>query len=129
MAKKKMPAKGTCPLLKARCIEQRCRWYIQLLGTDPQKGQAVDKWGCAVEFIPVLLIENAKEVRQTAAAVESARNESKENAGLLAGGMAVVAQAAREAAERSNTLTIHQLPGYDQGATFQRLERKADKCE
>jgi hypothetical protein len=73
-----------CPLLKKACIEHRCRWYIQLLGSDPQTGEQLNKWGCAIEFLPVLLIENAKEVRQTAAAVESTRNENARNTAAIA---------------------------------------------
>lgn len=76
--------KNTCPLLQKECIEHACRWYVQLLGADPQTGEQLNKWGCAVEFIPVLLIENAKEVRQTAAAVESSRNENVRNVHTLA---------------------------------------------
>jgi len=89
-------SKAQCPLLKKACIEHRCRWYIQLLGQDPQSGEQLNKWGCAVEFVPVLLIENAKEVRQTAAAVESARNEAVKDRSLLAGGLGVLAQAVRD---------------------------------
>ena len=36
----------------------------------------VDEWGCAVTWLPMLLIENSQMQRQTSAAVESARNES-----------------------------------------------------
>jgi hypothetical protein len=35
----------------------------------------VDEWGCAVAWLPLLLIENASQSRQTGAAVESFRNE------------------------------------------------------
>ena len=73
-----------CPMFREPCKEHQCRWYIQLLGTEPQTGEQLNKWGCAVEFIPVLLIENAKEVRQTAAAVESARNENVSSARIVA---------------------------------------------
>jgi hypothetical protein len=61
-------ATAMCPMFKGPCKEHQCRWYIQLIGQDPQSGEQLNKWGCAVEFLPVLLIENAKEVRQTAAA-------------------------------------------------------------
>jgi len=84
-------SKPQCPLLKKPCIEHRCSWYTQLIGADPQTGEQLNKWGCAVGFIPILLVENAKEVRQTAAAVESARNEAVKDRSLLAG--AILAQA------------------------------------
>ncbi len=76
----------------APCIEHRCRWYIQLIGTNPQTGEQRAEWGCAVEFLPILLIENAKETRQAAAATEAARNVS-------AGVAASVAELAREVRE------------------------------
>lgn len=64
-----------CPLLKEPCVEHQCEWYIQLLGTDPQTGHDVNKWGCSVSFMPMLTIENSQQQRQTGAAVESFRNE------------------------------------------------------
>lgn len=65
----------TCPLLKKKCIEQKCAWYTQVHGTDPNTGTPVNNWGCAVAWLPILLIENSQQQRQTGAAVESFRNE------------------------------------------------------
>lgn len=56
------------------CKEHRCRWYIQLHGKHPQSDQAINEWGCAVEWLPILLIENAQQTRQAGAAIESFRN-------------------------------------------------------
>ena len=64
-----------CPLLNKKCIRHKCQWFTQLQGTNPQTGQPVDEWGCAIAWLPVLLIEGSKETRQTAAAIESFRNE------------------------------------------------------
>ena len=77
-------AEKQCPLLRSACIEHGCRWYTHLTGTLPQSGEVVDKFGCAIEWLPVLLVENAKETRQTAAAVESARNEQAKGVAALA---------------------------------------------
>lgn len=77
-------AEKLCPLFKEACYEHRCRWYIQLLGSHPQTGVQQAEWGCAVEWLPILMIEQAKEIRQGAAAVESFRNESVNNAKLVA---------------------------------------------
>ena len=71
-----MKKSAICPLMKGQCIERRCLWYIQLRGTNKNTGQEIDDWGCAVSWLPVLLIENAAMARQTGAAVESLRNES-----------------------------------------------------
>ena len=63
-----------CPLLKKDCIEHKCRFYVHLLGNDPQTGKGIDKFDCAMAFIPVLLIEGAQQTRQAGAAIESFRN-------------------------------------------------------
>ena len=65
-----------CPLIGKDCIQMQCSWFCQIRGNDPQTGKEIDEWGCAVTWMPVLLIENSQMQRQTGAAVESARNES-----------------------------------------------------
>lgn len=65
-----------CPLIKGSCVELKCLWYTQIRGVNPQTGADVtDEWGCAVAWLPMLLIENAQQQRHTGAAVESFRNE------------------------------------------------------
>jgi len=64
-----------CPLLKKDCIGIKCSWFTQVRGTNPNTGQEVDEWNCAITWLPVLLIENSQQQRQTGAAVESFRNE------------------------------------------------------
>jgi hypothetical protein len=71
-----MKIKGDyCPLLKKDCIGAKCSWFTQVRGTNPNTGQEVDEWGCAVNWLPMLMIENSQQQRQTGAAVESFRNE------------------------------------------------------
>jgi len=65
-----------CPLIGEDCLELKCAWYSQVRGVNPQTGQEVDEWGCAVTWMPMLLIENSQQQRQTGAAVESFRNET-----------------------------------------------------
>jgi len=64
-----------CPLLKKDCITLKCAWFTQVRGTNPQTGKEVDEFQCAVKWLPMLMIEVAKETRQGAAATESFRNE------------------------------------------------------
>lgn len=64
-----------CPLIKKDCVGIQCSWFTQLRGTNPQTGQEVDEWGCAVTWLPMLLVENSQMQRHTGAAVESFRNE------------------------------------------------------
>ena len=65
-----------CPLIGEDCRGLECSWYTQIRGQNPQTGTDIDEWGCAVTWLPVLLIENSQMQRQTGAAVESFRNES-----------------------------------------------------
>lgn len=51
-----------------------CVWYVKIVGEDAQ-GKEHDEWGCAMAWMPILLLENAKESRQAKAATESMRNE------------------------------------------------------
>lgn len=59
-----------CPLLKKECIEHQCEWYINILGLHPQTGETINDWRCAISFLPVLLVENSKEQRGTAASCD-----------------------------------------------------------
>ena len=71
----------TCPL-GSKCEEvkdgaiHRCAWYTKLAGTNPNTGESVDEKGCAIAWLPMLLIENSMQQRSTSAAVESFRNET-----------------------------------------------------
>ena len=68
--------KSGCPLDGFQpCRQLDCAWFIQVRGTNPNTGQEVDEWACAMAWLPVLLIENSQQQRQTGAAVESFRNE------------------------------------------------------
>jgi hypothetical protein len=65
-----------CPLWRAP-MEQvchKCPWWLQMRGLNRNTGAEVDNWGCAVGFLPMLLIENASQTRGAAAATEDARN-------------------------------------------------------
>lgn len=70
----------TCPL-GHKCEEardnkiHRCAWFVRLAGQNPQTGEVKDEQGCAMGWLPVLLVENARVSGSTGAAVESFRNE------------------------------------------------------
>jgi len=73
-----------CPLLKDACIEDgsikdgklvSCNFWVKLRGKDPQTGDTVDDGDCAINWIPMLLIENNKVNYESGAAIESFRNE------------------------------------------------------
>ncbi len=56
-------------------INGRCRKWVQIQGVNPNTGEPVNKWDCADAWLPLLLIENAQQTRQSGAAIESFRNE------------------------------------------------------
>ena len=64
-----------CPLIKKDCVGLQCSWFTQIRGMNPNTGEPVDEWGCAITWMPMLLIENSQQQRSTGAAVESFRNE------------------------------------------------------
>ena len=72
-----------CPLIGKDCIQMQCSWFTQIRGNNPQTGEPIDEWGCAVTWLPLLLIENSQQQRQTGAAVESFRNETIKVSQLL----------------------------------------------
>jgi hypothetical protein len=64
-----------CPLIKKDCVGLTCAWYTRVQGYDVNSGNQVDSYECAISWLPILLIENSGQQRQTGAAVESFRNE------------------------------------------------------
>ena len=70
----------TCPL-GSKCEEvkdgkiHRCAWFTKLNGKNPSTGELVDEHGCAMTWLPILLIENATQARGFTVAIESFRNE------------------------------------------------------
>ncbi len=64
-----------CPLIGKDCIGLECSWYTQIRGQNPNTGEPVDEWGCAITWMPMLLIENSQQQRSTSSGVESFRNE------------------------------------------------------
>ena len=64
-----------CPLIKKDCVGLTCAWFTRVQGYDMNSGSQVDNYECAISWLPMLLIENSGQQRQTGAAVESFRNE------------------------------------------------------
>ena len=68
------PLGSSCETIKDGKIH-KCMWHVKLVGKDPQTGDEMDQWGCAMAWQPLLMIENSRQQRSTAAGVESLRNE------------------------------------------------------
>ena len=84
---------GRAELFEVTCIEHRCAHYQHLIGRAPQTGKLIDAWDCAFKWTNELLIENAQQIRQHAAAIESMRNEARKDAETISQGMAGIAKA------------------------------------
>lgn len=71
-----LKVKDNCPLNGFEpCKQLDCAWFVQMRGTDPNSGKEVDEYSCGIAWIPMLLVENAMQSRQSGAAIESFRNE------------------------------------------------------
>lgn len=64
-----------CPYFRKKCLKHDCTHYIALRGLDPQTGQEIDQYGCAIVWQVIATLEGNKETRQAAKAVESLRNK------------------------------------------------------
>jgi hypothetical protein len=66
-----------CPLHKQDMSKvcHKCPLWTQVRGKNPQNGEDIDHWNCAIAWLPMMLVENSQMQRQTGAAVESFRNE------------------------------------------------------
>lgn len=66
-----------CPLWRKPMSKvcKTCPMWTLVRGVDSNSGKEIDRWNCALSFLPMLLIENSQMSRQTGAAVESFRNE------------------------------------------------------
>ncbi len=69
------PATGFTKSCRSIVSKFDCPKFVKISGVNPNDGQPVDKFGCVDSFLPMLLIENSQQQRQTGAAVESFRNE------------------------------------------------------
>ncbi|MCW5695766.1 MAG: hypothetical protein KIS96_03415 [Bauldia sp.] len=76
------PADKNCPFWRKPMIKvcHTCPLWKQIRGTDANTGEEVDGWDCSLAWLPMLLIENSQQQRQTGAAVESLRNETVKTA-------------------------------------------------
>ncbi len=99
------PKSAICPLLRKPCILAECEWYTQLLGQHPQKDEVVDNSMCAMRALPLLLVENARQVRDGAAATESMRNEMARAIGAQVAGVGELVNLFHQAVHRPQVST------------------------
>ena len=76
----KIEPKANCPLNNFEpCKAMDCAWFMKVAGTNPNTGKEIEDWGCAVTWMPMMLIENGRQQHSTTVAVESFRNEMVKN--------------------------------------------------
>ena len=62
--------------VEGQIIETKiCMWHTKLQGTNPQDGTPTEQEGCAISFLPMLLVQNSMHAQSTTAAVDSFKNE------------------------------------------------------
>jgi hypothetical protein len=73
----KPPADMKCPQWQKPMnkVCPTCPWWQQVRGINPQTGNEVDGFNCAIALLPMLLIDNARMTRGVQAATEGMRNE------------------------------------------------------
>ena len=92
---------GDCPL-GSKCEEIRdgelhkCNWLVHIAGKDPQSHKQMDESRCAMAWVPILLVENARTNRGQTQAIEMLRN-------IVAEGNQVVNLAAQTAISQNST--------------------------
>ena len=68
--------KNGCPLHNFEpCKQLDCAWFTKLAGKNPQGQKEIEEWGCAVTFMPILMVANTNSNTRTQAAIESFRNK------------------------------------------------------
>jgi hypothetical protein len=69
------PLGSKCEKMVDEDTKELCSWFIKIQGQDPQTGEFKDEYGCSMIWIPILVLEMARETRSMTAATESFRNE------------------------------------------------------
>lgn len=95
-----------CPLIKKECIELKCSWFTKVVGTNINSGKEIDEYGCAIAWMPILMIENSNQQRHTSAAVDSLRNHSVTSAEHISTAINKLAKSNKSLKDKSNKPNI-----------------------
>ena len=65
-----------CPLMKKPMhkVCDKCAWLTEIKGQHPQTGDPIDRWGCAIGWLPMLLLENSKLTMSGNESMQAVRN-------------------------------------------------------
>lgn len=64
-----------CPFVMGKCVRHQCALFTKVVGTDPQTNTPVEKFGCALSWLPILMVENSNMQRHTSASVDKVATE------------------------------------------------------
>lgn len=64
-----------CPLWRAPCKQQKCRWFVQVIGHNPNTGVKENRWDCAIAWLPIMQIETSQQARQAGASSDKVATE------------------------------------------------------
>lgn len=96
-----------CPFIKGECIRHKCALFTKVLGNDPQTNTPIEKNACSLSWLPILLVENANQQRQTAASVDKTATEI---AKFHATSLGCMSETARTNLMESNPRLLPSLP-------------------
>ena len=55
-------------------MEIECEWFTHLMGRNHNTGLDQDEWGCAISWLPVLLVETTMVTNQASAEISKLRS-------------------------------------------------------
>jgi len=73
--KVRCPATGFAKTCRSIVTKYECPKFVKISGVNPNDGNPVDRFGCVDTFLPMLLIENSQQQRQTGASCDKVANE------------------------------------------------------
>lgn len=76
-----------CPLVKDSCVRHACAWYTKVLGSDPQTKKDIERYACAIAWLPLLSVENSNQQRVTGAAVDKVATQIKKSRSEFVGAL------------------------------------------
>jgi hypothetical protein len=75
----KLEPKNNCPLNNFDpCKELECAWFMRIAGANARTGEMMDSWGCAIPWVPILLVENTQQQKSTASNASSFVSQHQE---------------------------------------------------
>ena len=77
-----------CPIYKEICVkghtksmgedadgcQTHCRWWIHVVGKDPQSNKDIDLWDCSISWLPILQVETTQRIMQGTASQDKTAN-------------------------------------------------------